>query len=150
SKLSVGVGLPTPPLKSGRICAVERMETVQPWAAPAVAPGSSKPLFWRAIRRDHGTLWRISGVLSARPSAEARPCPRASLLLGSTRSRSGMTRVHVPGDLSAPVRIREIRCTLDVATSYDARHDVLGLGVVLRAPGRRAGLVVEEHAEAWA
>jgi hypothetical protein len=52
----------------------------------------------------------------------------------------GMARVHITSALSRPAPLREIRHTLDVATSYDARHDVLGLAIVVRAPGRHAGL----------
>lgn len=33
--------------------------------------------------------------------------------------------------------------------SYDGSRGVLGIGLVLRGPGRRSGPVIEEHAEAW-
>jgi hypothetical protein len=50
----------------------------------------------------------------------------------------------------APPPLRTLRYTLDIATSHDRYRDVLGIGIALRAPGRRAGLLVERLTEAWA
>jgi hypothetical protein len=46
--------------------------------------------------------------------------------------------------------LREVRHTIDVATSYDGERALLGIGLVLRGPGKRFGPVLEAHAEAWA
>jgi Reverse transcriptase-like len=54
-----------------------------------------------------------------------------------------------PALLLPPPWLRTVRHTIDIGTSYDAFRSVLGLGIVLRAPGPHAGRVLEKHAEAW-